>query len=96
MTMSITMKGVRALALIRALRAAGSMAPGAQLPMPHERPATYVGPAGGDMHTFRLSDGTEVVLEVAAQEVEAGEALPVVSSGPVCVRLEDEAARNAV
>ncbi len=66
----LSKKGVRVVALIRAVRAAGVVQPGGKIRMPGEAPATYIGPAGVEdgiqMHTFRLFDGSEIVLEVPA------------------------------
>ena len=69
MAISISEKGKRVVQLIKAVRAAGAIVPGAKVLMPDERPAAYIGPVmdgGIQMHEFRLFDGTEVVLEVPA------------------------------
>ena len=67
MTLSISEKGKRIVQLIKAVRAAGEIVPGAKVLMPNERPAAYIGPVmdgGIQMHEFHLFDGTEVVLEI--------------------------------
>jgi hypothetical protein len=76
MTLSISEKGRRIVQLIKAVRAAGEIVPGAKFLMPDERPATYIGPVmDGDiqMHEFHLFDETEVVLEVPALNPKPGQ-----------------------
>ena len=76
MAISISEKGKRIVQLIKAVRAAGEIVPGAKVLMPDERPAAYIGPVmdgGIQMHEFRLFDGTEVVLEVPALNREPGQ-----------------------
>ena len=68
--MTLAKKGIRVVALIRAVRSAGEIVPGDKVQILHEQPATYVGPAavedGIQMHKFWLFDGMEVPLEVPA------------------------------
>ena len=76
MAISISEKGKRVAQLIKAVRAAGVIVPGAKVLMPDERPATYTGPVmDGDiqMHEFHLFDGTEIVLEVPALNPKSGQ-----------------------
>ena len=76
MALSISEKGKRIVQLIKAVRAAGEITPGAKVLMPDERPAAYIGPVmdgGIQMHEFRLFDGTEVVLEVPALNPKPGQ-----------------------
>ena len=75
MALSISEKGKRIVQLIKAVKAAGVIVPGAKVLMPDERPAAYIGPVmegGIQMHEFRLFDGTEAVLEVPALNREPG------------------------
>ena len=68
--MALAKKGIRVVALIKAVRSAGEIVPGDKVQMLHEQPATYVGPTavedGIQMHKFRLFDGMEISLEVPA------------------------------
>ena len=76
MAISISEKGKRVVQLIKAVRAAGEIVPGAKVLMPDERPATYIGPVMDDgiqMHEFRLFDGTEIVLEMPALNPKPGQ-----------------------
>jgi len=69
MAISISGKGKRIVQLIKAVRAAGKIVPGAKVLMPDERPAAYIGPVmdgGIQMHEFHLFDGMEVVLDLPA------------------------------
>jgi len=75
MAICISEKGIRVVKLIKAVRAAGAIVPGARVAMPDEQPATYTGPVmdgGIQMHAFRLFDGMEVVLEVPLLNQEPG------------------------
>ena len=77
MAISISEKGKRIVQLIKAVRAAGEITPGAKVLMPDERPAAYIGPVmdgGIQMHEFHLFDGTEVVLEVPTLNQKPGQA----------------------
>jgi hypothetical protein len=59
--MALTKKCTRIVELVRAVRLAGEIAPGDKVQMPHEQPATYIGPVMEDeiqMHEFRLFAGT--------------------------------------
>jgi hypothetical protein len=64
--------GKRVLNLIKAVRLIGALLPGDKVSLAGEKPATYTGAIEvGDiqtdylqMHTFRLSDGLQVVLEI--------------------------------
>ena len=76
MAISISKKGKRIVQLIKAVRAAGEMVPGAKVLMPDERPAAYIGPVmdgGIQMHKFHLFDGTEVILEMPALNPKTGQ-----------------------
>ena len=76
MTLSISEKGKRIIQLIKAVKAAGEIVPGAKILMLDERPAAYIGPVidgGIQMHKFHLYDGTEVVLEVPALNPKPGQ-----------------------
>lgn len=67
MALSISEKGKRVVQLIKAVRTAGLIVPGAKVLMPDERPAAYIGlmmDGAIQMQEFHLFDGTEVVLEV--------------------------------
>jgi hypothetical protein len=82
MALSISEKGKRVVQLIKAIRVAGVIAPGAKVLMPDERPAAYIGPlmdGGIQMHEFHLFDGTEVVLEVPALNPKPGQVALLVS-----------------
>ena len=60
MALSISEKGKRVVQLIKAVRAAGEIVPGAKVLMPEERPATYIGPVMDDdiqMHEFHFLTG---------------------------------------
>jgi hypothetical protein len=65
-------EGKRVLNLIKAVRQIGALLPGDKVSLAGEKPATYIGAIEvGDMqtdylqmHTFRLSDGLQVVLEI--------------------------------
>jgi len=90
MALSISEKGKRVVQLIKAIRVAGVIAPGAKVLMPDERPAAYIGPVmdgGIQMHEFHLFDGTEVVLEVPALNPKPGQVALLVScevAEPAC------------
>ena len=76
MAISISEKGKRIVQLIKAVRAAGEIVPGAKVLMADERPAAYIGSVmdgGIQMHKFQLLDGTEVVLEVPALNPKPGQ-----------------------
>ena len=76
MALSISEKGKRVVQLIKAVRAAGEIVPGAKVLMPEERPAMYIGPVMDDdiqMHEFHLFDGTEVILEVPVLNQKPGQ-----------------------
>ena len=76
MTLSISEKGKRIIQLIKAVRVAGEIVPGAKVLMPDERPAAYIGlvmDGGIQMHEFHLFDGMEVVLEVPALNPKPGQ-----------------------
>jgi hypothetical protein len=76
MTLSIYEKGKRIVQLIKAVRAAGEIVPGAKVLMPDEGPAAYIRPVmdgGIQMHEFHLFDGTEVILEVPALNQKPGQ-----------------------
>ena len=82
MALSISEKGKRIVQLIKAVRAAGEIVPGAKVLMPDKRPAAYIGPVmdgGIQMHEFRLFDGTEVALEVPALNPKPGQVALLVS-----------------
>ena len=82
MALSISAKGKRIVQLIKAIRAAGVIVPGAKVLMSDERPAAYIGPemdCGIQMHEIRLFDGTEVVLEVPALNQKPGQVALLVS-----------------
>ena len=76
MALSISEKGKRIVQLIKAVRAAGEITPGAKVLMPDERPAMYIGLVMGggiQMHELHLFDGMEVVLEVPALNPKPGQ-----------------------
>jgi hypothetical protein len=76
MALSISEKGKRIVQLIKAVRAAGVIVPGAKVLMSDERPAAYIGPVmdgGIQMHEFRLFDGTEVDLEIPTLNPKPGQ-----------------------
>ena len=82
MALSISAKGKRIVQLIKAIRAAGVIVPGAKVLMPDERPAAYIGPVmdgGIQMHEFHLFDGTEVILDVPALNQKLGQVALLVS-----------------
>jgi hypothetical protein len=68
---NLTPAGKRVYQLIKAVREISTILPGEKLPLPAEKPATYVGAIEeGDlqidycqMHVFRLCDGLLVILE---------------------------------
>ena len=81
MAISISEKGKRVVQLIKAIRAAEAIVPGAKVLMPDERPAAYRGPVmdgGIQMHEFRLFDGTGVVLEMPALNQKPGQVVLLV------------------
>jgi hypothetical protein len=76
MALSISEKGRRIVQLIKAVRAAGEIVPGAKVLMPEERPAASIGTVMDgaiQMQEFHLFDGTEVVLEVPVLNPKPGQ-----------------------
>jgi len=86
MTICLSEKGFRIVALIRAVRSVGLIQPGGKIQLPHEKPATYIGPAGVEgsiqMHEFRLFDGMKVIMEVPVLTAAMQKPMASVSSRP--------------